>query len=469
MSARLQPADAPAPAPGKEARRRIPGVPPAWQRWLPYVLLLVAIWAIPAFLFKPSDEGNNYTLSVLVTVGIHTLLAVGLNLLMGYAGQVSLGHAAFYGIGAYCSAVLTTQGVPAEVVTPVALAIAGMAAAAGLAGLLRSQSGRYMLALAGFVLPAGLLAFLGPWHWLPYLAAVACCAAIPRLCRLAPLRLLGAYAFGAAAGGAAYAILSHAGTGGMSPWLAMAAGICLSCLVAYLLGIQTIRLQGHYLAMATLGFGIIVSILFREWSPVTGGTSGIYGIPNLELGGRSLGKDAPMFLFVWLLVAAVMALSDNIVNSRVGRAFRAVHGSETAAVTLGVDTGRYKLQVLVLSAGLASLAGSLYAHYVTFISPEPFGFKCSVELVVMVVVGGMASIWGAIFGAGAITILGEVLRGLGDARAPLLGFPLADLDVVIFGLVLMLIMIYLPAGLVRGTVDSAKFALRLARRKRKEP
>lgn len=252
----------------------------------------------------------------------------------------------------------------------------------------------------------------------------------------------------------------------MSPWLAMVIGVVMTCVIAYLIGVQALKLHGHYLAMATLGFGVIVSIVFLQWEPLTGGTSGIYGIPSLQIGKLTLGNDISMYYLVWGLAALVIALSANIVNSRIGRAFRAVHGSEVASSTLGVDTTRYKVQVFVLSAALASIAGSLYAHYVTFISPEPFGVKFSIELVVMVVVGGMASIWGAIFGAAAITVLGELLQGLGSTTIPGLGSPVSDFDVIIFGLILMLIMIYMPDGLLRTAVDAAKLAMRMAQRKK---
>ncbi len=253
---------------------------------------------------------------------------------------------------------------------------------------------------------------------------------------------------------------------GVSPWIAIAAGVAVSCLIAYLLGAQALRLHGPYLAMATLGFGVIVSIVLLQWEVVTGGTSGIYGIPSLQAGKLSFDSDISMFYLVWGFATVVIALSANIVHSRIGRAFRAVHGSEVAASTLGVDTSRYKIQVFVLSAALASIAGSLYAHYVTFISPEPFGFKFSVELMVMVVVGGMASVWGAIFGAATITILGELLRGLGDVHIGATGASLSDLDVIVFGLILMVIMIYMPEGLTRSVVDAAKFSMRMARRRK---
>jgi len=454
-----------------------PGRSPVWRlalrgsgaallRLLPYALLIGAVCAAPAYVFRPAQTGGIY-------VGINTILAVGLNLLMGYAGQVSLGHAAFFGIGAYVSAVLTTQGMPQQTMGPSAVVIGVMAATAAVLALLKVDGGRLALCLGGFILAAAAALHLGPRHWLAYVLAVGCCLAVSVLSRVPPARLGLSYVFGGVVGFGTLALLGHIlAAGAISPWYAMVAGVFFTCLVAYLIGIQALRLHGYYLAMATLGFGVIVTIVFREWEPVTGGTSGIYGIPGLQIAGKPLDNDVRMYYLVWALVVAVIALSANIVNSRVGRAFRAVHGSEVAAATLGVDTARYKVQVFVLSAALASIAGSLYAHYVTFISPEPFGFKFSIELVVMVVVGGMASIWGAIFGAGAITVLGELLRGgtllrvFGIKDVSGWGLSPLDFDVVLFGLILVFIMVFLPAGLVRGAVDSVKLVVRLGRRKR---
>ncbi len=152
----------------------------------------------------------------------------------------------------------------------------------------------------------------------------------------------------------------------------------------------------------------------------------------------------------------VLYLSANLVNSRVGRALRALHASETAAATLGVNIARYQVQVFVISAAYASLAGSLYAHTVNFISPSSFGFVFSVELVVMVVIGGMASIWGALVGAGAMTLLVEWLRSLGQA------FPaLSEFDVIAHGAILILVMVFMPAGIVCGIRDTlARFIRR---------
>jgi branched-chain amino acid transport system permease protein len=145
-----------------------------------------------------------------------------------------------------------------------------------------------------------------------------------------------------------------------------------------------------------------------------------------------------MFWLAWGALLAVLGLAGNVVDSRIGRALRAMHGSEAAAEALGIDTARLKLAVFAAAAAATALAGSLYAHYVTFISPAPFGFAYSVELVVMVVLGGVASLWGAVLGA-------EALRG----ALPCLGagHGAAEYEIVLFGLVLMLFMIFSPGGL----------------------
>ena len=214
--------------------------------------------------------------------------------------------------------------------------------------------------------------------------------------------------------------------------------------VAAAIGTPIFRLRGHFLAMATLGWGIIVYIVFNELRDVTGGPSGLTGIPNLSLFGLPLNTDVRYYYLVWAFALGVIFLSRNIVDSRAGRALRAIHGSESAAAALGVDTARYKLAVFTLSAVYASLAGSLYAHYLLFVNPPPFSFKFSIELLVMVMIGGLAHIWGALFGAALITILGESLR----ATIPLLmGHASGEYEIIAFGLILMATMIALPEGL----------------------
>jgi branched-chain amino acid transport system permease protein len=308
-----------------------------WPRFLNrWFLFAVVAAGIAMFM----DHDYYYTL--LNFIGIHTLLVVGLNLLLGYAGQISLGHAAFFGLGAYTSGILTA-------------------------------------------------------------------------------------------------------TCGVNPWLALVAGLAVSGGAAFLIGIPALKLRGYYLAMATLGFGIIVYIILNEAQGLTGGPSGLTGIPSLSLWGFVLNTPRRLYLLIWITVGLILYVSANLVNSRTGRAIRALHDSEAGAESLGVDTFRIKLKIFVWSALYASLAGSLYAHSLNFIAPGSFGFMFSIKLVTMVVLGGMASIWGSLLGAGVLTMLPEALTVF------------HDFEVVIFGAILMVVMIFMPRGLVRGILDLYEF------------
>lgn len=296
------------------------------------VLRLCALAA--ALGLAPLALSGGYHLTVLTMCCLHAMIAVGLNLLVGHAGQISLGHAGFYGLGAYTTAVLTsTLGLP-----------------------------------------------------------------VP---------------------------------------LGMAAGVLAAAAVAFLVGVPSLKLTGHYLAMATLGFGIILSILFNETVAITGGPSGFTGIPRPAVAGAPLGDLAYYFIVAGSL-CLVLLLSLNLLHSRLGRALRALHTSEKAAQAMGIDVARHKLFVFVLSAGFAGLAGVLYAHYLTFIAPASFGFSFSVELIVMVVLGGMTSLLGSVLGAFFLTVLPEFLRVF------------ENVEVLLFGLILVLCMLYLPGGLAGG-------------------
>ena len=221
----------------------------------------------------------------------------------------------------------------------------------------------------------------------------------------------------------------------------MVIAVVLTVAVALMVGVPALKLTGYYLAMATLGFGIIVYICFKELVWLTGGPSGLVGIPKLSIGTVVLDEPRTYYFLVWAITLGAIALSLNIVDSRVGRALRAIHDSEPAARASGIYTARLKIWVFVVSAIYASVAGSLYAHFITFISPSSFDFMFSIKLVTMVVVGGMASIWGAVFGAATLTVLPEVLAVF------------HDFDIVIFGLILMVVMIFMPQGLTRGALD----------------
>lgn len=285
---------------------------------------------------------NDYYLTLINFIGIHALLVVGLNLLMGYGGQISLGHAAFFGLGAYTSGILTA-------------------------------------------------------------------------------------------------------TYGVNPWLALLAGLVVCGITAFLIGVPALKLRGYYLAMATLGFGIIVYIFFTEAHKLTGGPSGLAGIPSLSVFGFMLDTPKRLYLLIWPVLGVILALSANLVDSRTGRALRALHEGETAAQSLGVNTAKLKLLIFIWSALYASLAGSLYAHTLNFIAPSSFGFMFSIKLVTMVVLGGMASIWGSLLGAAVLTVLPEILTMF------------HDYEVIIFGAILMVVMIFLPRGLVRGLMDLWEF------------
>ncbi|MGD0623871.1 MAG: branched-chain amino acid ABC transporter permease [Thermodesulfobacteriota bacterium] len=296
-----------------------------------YALLGVVLAIL---LFSWLAGGKEYYLSLLVFVGINSLMTMGLSMLMGYAGQISLGHAAFFGIGAYSSGILTTKY---------------------------------------FFHPVG----------------------------------------------------------------AFMIGIFLSALIAFLVGKPTLRLKGHYMAVATLGFGEILFIVFNELSSLTGGPSGLSGIPPLMIFGHPL-EGATYLYLVWAFVILLLVFSLNVINSRVGRALRALHGSELAAGAMGVDASRFKVQVFVLSAIYASTAGSLYAHFITFISPSSFSFMFSILLLMMVVVGGAETIWGALLGTLLLTLLPEYLRGL------------EDFEVLVYGAILMVVLLFMPQGILEG-------------------
>lgn len=224
----------------------------------------------------------------------------------------------------------------------------------------------------------------------------------------------------------------------INPWLAMPVAASVVGIMAFFIGFPILKLKGHYLAMATLGLGIIIYIIFNETIDLTGGPSGLSGIPNLELAGITFDSDVKNYYLIWGVTIAVMLFSLNLANSRIGRALRAVHDSEIAAQVLGVNARLLKVQIFALSAVISSLAGSLYAHTMTFISPTSFGFNFSIELLTMVVIGGLGSIYGSFFGAALLTLLPEILRGANDY------------DIIIYGALLMIMVMFMPGGLVRG-------------------
>ena len=218
-------------------------------------------------------------------------------------------------------------------------------------------------------------------------------------------------------------------------WLSLPAACVAIAALAWLVGKPTLRLKGHTLAMATLGLGIIISIVLATEDRITGGPDGMT-VPPLVMFGHPVQGEHAWYAISGALLVAVVWLALNLIESPQGRALRALHGSEVAARTLGIDAARFKLQVFTLSAAAAGLAGALTAHYSGFITPAKASFLHSVELVIMVVFGGMASVFGAVVGAAVLTVLPQVLTVL------------KDYEMMVFGAVLVGTMALFPHGLV---------------------
>jgi branched-chain amino acid transport system permease protein len=291
------------------------------------LLVLAAIIAL-----VPLGLGNGYFYDVAVNAMLAAIVCIGLNLLIGYGGQISLGHAGFFALGAYGSAILTSRF------------------------------------------------------------------------DLAPLAAL---------------TLSAAAVG----------------LAAFVLGRPILRLKGHYLAMATLGIGIIIHIVLKTESGLTGGPDGL-ALGDFTVLGLTVSGERDWYWVAGGVLLLSVWLSLNLIDSPLGRALRAVHGSEAGAEAAGIDSSGTKVLVFVISAMFASVAGSLFAHKNGFITPDIGSFFHSVELVTMVVLGGMASTFGALAGAVILTLLPQVLASFEQYEA------------MILGAIMMGTMIFLPKGLL---------------------
>ncbi|MHC1726396.1 MAG: branched-chain amino acid ABC transporter permease [Syntrophobacteraceae bacterium] len=302
------------------------------KNWL--ILLGVAVFIFAFPLLASKVRVISHYLDVMIFAGIFSLVCIGLSLLMGYAGQISLAQAAFFGIGAYTSGILTTKF-------------------------------------------------------------------------------------------------------GFNPWLAIPCGMITCGGVAWLVGVPALRLKGHYLAMATLGFGVIVNIILAEEVNWTGGPSGMADIPVLRIAGHKLDNEIIWFYLVWGIVFCALIFCFHILHSRVGRALRAIHEEERAAESMGVPTARYKVRVFMLSAVLAGIAGSLYAHYVTCVNPSSFNLMWSIRFMLMVMVGGMHSLWGALAGTVLMTFVGNEWLSV-----------FAELEILVYGSILLFVALFLPGGIV---------------------
>lgn len=300
--------------------------------WLALAALLLA---------APLALGSGYLLNTLNFVAIYALPAIGLCLLVGYCGQLSISHAAFFALGAYASGIL---------------------------------SKRY----------------------------------------------------------------------GVSPWLALLLAQLIAALVAAGIGWVVLRLRGHYLAIATLSFTIIVEVLIKELGGFTGGLQGLSGIPRLSFFGYPLTTDLAFHFLLWPVTLAALWFALNLAHSRLGRAYRAIKEGESAAMLLGVDVSRHKIGIFVVSSLFASVGGSLYAHFVSFVSPAAGSVVFAIDIILVLAFGGFDRIWGALLGVFALTYLNEYAVAFADYKR------------VAFGLALVIIMSFFPTGLLTGLGALAK-------------
>jgi branched-chain amino acid transport system permease protein len=260
----------------------------------------------------------------------------------------------------------------------------------------------------------------------------------------------------------AYAAASSAHAG-LNPWLAILVAPVVVAVVAAFVGYPTLRLRGHYLTLATLGLGVIATVFFNEVASITGGPQGLGDFGSLQIGSYVLAGDRPFYALAWIAVALVAVGVQRFRASARGRALRAIAASETAAAAMGVSVRLRKLEAFVLSAVIAGFAGALYAFYVGYVTPVTFGFEQSVLIVVMVVLGGAATTLGPLAGAFIYQIAAALLAALGarlvtdNAQAAS-----AALQVTCFGVLLVVVVRFLPSGIVGAAGEL------LARRRERE-
>ncbi|MGE5893519.1 MAG: branched-chain amino acid ABC transporter permease [bacterium] len=333
-----------------------------------YMHIGILLMAVAAVQVGTQMTGKEFYLTQLIMAAYYSLIIIGLCLLMGFAGQISLGHAGFFAIGGYATAFLTT------------------------------------------------------FDFTPYKdkAVLSILARIHIL--VARQDLYGG------------TILSF------EPWAAFLIAVLVTILIAFMIGIPVLKLKGHYLAMATLGFGTIIysTVLGTQ---KFGAADGISGVPPFVLvPGLSVSGAMPMrirnYYIAWSLVAVGMLLLQNLIHSRIGRALRSIHSAEDAANAMGVDTARFKLNTFVLSAVFAAVAGVFLTHFNGGIGPSEASIMKSVRYVAIVAVGGMSSLWGTLVMSVILNFLS--LRGYFGAY-----------DDAVFGGILILIMLFSPEGILR--------------------
>jgi len=230
---------------------------------------------------------------------------------------------------------------------------------------------------------------------------------------------------------------------GLSPWLGLLIGACVAALLGVVVGFPSLRLKGDYLALATFGLGVIVYSVSKNWVSLTRGPMGLPGIPGFSIFGFQLSAIWAYLVLVIIFVFLTYFVIGRVVNSPFGRILRAIRDDEIATLAMGKDVNRHKILVFVIGAFFAGIAGSLYAHYITFIDPSSFTVMESIIILLMVVFGGMGSLLGSLVGAGILVIFPELLRFLGMPSAVA-----APLRQMIYGLLLIILMLKRPQGIL---------------------
>ena len=241
---------------------------------------------------------------------------------------------------------------------------------------------------------------------------------------------------------------------GLHPITAIFLSQIFSALVAWGIGWVVLRLKGHYLAIATLSFTVIISSLLKNWVKLTGGLQGLSAIPPITVGGFAIATDWRFYFLVWPIVMLLQLFALNLVDSRMGRVFKAIKEGEDVARLFGADVKKYKIKLFILSSVYASLAGSLYAHWVAFVSPDVGSVMFAIEIVLVLAFGGYTMLWGAMLGVASINLLNEYLTAFAEYKQ------------LIYGLALIIIMMFFPNGLLQGIKDYGGGMLRLSRRGR---
>jgi branched-chain amino acid transport system ATP-binding protein len=299
------------------------------------------------------------------------------------------------------------------------------------------------LAFAVFV--AGLVAvpFVAPQFWVT-LGNYIGLYSIVALGLVLLTGVAGQTSFGQAAfvGLGAYATAYLTTRYGTSPWFTLAVGLVLTAAIALFLGFITLRMKGHYLPLATIAWGISLYYIFGNLE-MLGGHTGMTGIPALTIAGFELKDERRYFFLIWAIALASLWATDNLLDSRPGRAIRSLKGGLAMAEAFGVDAARLKIVVFVYAALLACISGWLYAHLQRFVNPTPFGINQGIEYLFMAVVGGAGSVWGAVLGATLITLLKEVLQ---DVLPKLLGRA-GNFELIVFGLLMVLLLQFAREGL----------------------